>query len=153
MTKKKNWIKLVLTLIISIIVSFILTYYSVIDVEKIRKFGSDFQYNVISTSAIIGGFLFTGISILISTIDKERIKRLWEHNYLDNLYRSAFVGMVSNIITIIIAIAYLCLNLCNHENVERILIMIEIIGLIVGIVFFSWCIKKLISIISKLKKQ
>ena len=29
-------------------------------------------------SAIIGGFLFTGISILISVIDKERIKRLWD---------------------------------------------------------------------------
>ena len=27
-------------------------------------------------SAIIGGFLFTGISVLISAIDKERIKRL-----------------------------------------------------------------------------
>ena len=151
MTKKKNWIKLITTLAISIVGSFMLTHFSVIDVGKIQKLGSDFQYNVISTSAIIGGFLFTGISILISTIDKERIKRLWEHNYLDNLYRSAFVGMISNVITIATAIAFLCLDLC--DNVERILIMIEVTGLIVGMVFFAWCIKKLISIISKLKKQ
>ena len=151
MTKKKNWIKLIATLIISIVGAVLLTCFSVIDVGKIQELGDGFQYNAISTSAIIGGFLFTGISILISTIDKERIKRLWENNYLDNLYRSAFVGMISNVITIVIAIAYLCLNL--SDDAEKILIMIEISGLIVGMVFFAWCIKKLISIVSKLKKQ
>lgn len=128
-----------------------LFHFSVIDVAKIRDLGSDFQYNAISTSAIIGGFLFTGISILISAIDKERIKRLWENNYLDNLYRAAFVGMISNVITIVAALADLCLNV--PEKIENTLYCVEIVGLIVGIVFFSWCIKKLISIISKLKSR
>ena len=45
---------------------------------------NDFYYNCITLSSIIGGFLFTGISILISALDKDRINRLWENNYLDN---------------------------------------------------------------------
>lgn len=149
MIKRRNWIKLIIVLFLSIAGAFLLFHFSVIDIEKIRKLGSDFQYNAISTSAIIGGFLFTGISILISAIDKDRIKRLWENNYLDNLYRSAFVGMVSNVITIVAAIADLCFDL--QEEIENILFYGEITGLIVGIVFFLWCIKKLVSIVSKLK--
>ncbi len=151
MTQKKNWIKLISILLLSIIGSFLLFHFCVIDIEKIQKLENDFQFNVISTSAIIGGFLFTGISILISTIDNERIKRLWENNYLDNLYRAAFVGMTSNLVTIVIALVYLCF--CINECVEIILIKLEVSGLIVGLVFFAWCIKKLISIVSKLKKQ
>ena len=151
MIKRRNWIKLIIVLLLSIAGAFLLFHFSVIDVVKIRDLGSDFQYNAISTSAIIGGFLFTGISILISAIDKERIKRLWENNYLDNLYRAAFVGMISNVITIVAAIADLCLNV--PEKIENTLYCVEIIGLIVGIVFFLWCIKKLISIISKLKSR
>lgn len=96
MIKRRNWIKLIIVLLLSIAGAIMLFLFSVIDIVKIRDLGSDFQYNAISTSAIIGGFLFTGISILISAIDKDRIKRLWENNYLDNLYRAAFVGMISN---------------------------------------------------------
>lgn len=94
--------------------------------------------------------MFTGISILISVIDKERIKRLWDNNYLDNLYRSAFVGMLANIVTIVAA--FLLIFLKIDKQVVNILIKIEITTLIIGIVFFAWCIKHLIFIISKLKK-
>ena len=151
MIRRKNWIKLFVVLFLSVFGSALLVFQSSFDVERIREMGRDFQYNVISTSAIIGGFLFTGISILISTIDKDRIKRLWNNNYLDNLYRSAFVGMISNVITIIVAFVILCLPM--KEKVENNLFYIETTGLIVGLVFFLWCVKKLVSIISKLKTQ
>lgn len=151
MIRRKNWIKLFVVLFLSVFGSALLVFQSSFDVERIREMGCDFQYNVISTSAIIGGFLFTGISILISTIDKDRIKRLWNNNYLDNLYRSAFVGMISNVITIIAAFVILCLPM--KEKVENNMFYIETTGLIVGLVFFLWCVKKLVSIISKLKTQ
>ncbi len=150
MIKRKNWIKLISLLIISVISSLVLIKYGLIDVAKIETASNDFHYNAISMSSIIGGFLFTGISILISTIDKERIKRLWDNNYLDNLYRSAFVGMISNIITIIVALAYLICNLT--VKLQKLAIYVEIVSLFVGLVYFVWCIKFLISIITKLKE-
>jgi len=149
MTKLKNWICLGIVLIISISVSVLLLKSPFFDIEKIGELEPEFHYNAISMSAVIGGFLFTGISILISVIDKERIKRLWDYNYLDNLYRSAFIGMAANILTIITAFLLVLLSICQKG--QEIIIQIEITTLIIGIVFFSWCIKHLVFIISKLK--
>lgn len=149
MTKLKNWIWLGIVLLLSIGGSFFLIQSPLFDIAKFDYLAPDFHYNAISMSAIIGGFLFTGISILISVIDKERIKRLWDNNYLDNLYRSAFVGMIANVTTIIVA--FLLVFLDTGEQVMNILIEIEITTLIIGIVFFVWCIKHLIFVISKLK--
>ena len=151
MTKLKNWIWLGIVLLLSIGVSIVLLKSPLFDISKFEELAPDFHYNAISLSAIIGGFLFTGISILISVIDKDRIKRLWDCNYLDNLYRSAFVGMIANVATIIVAFLLVFLNICPKAN--DLLVKIEITTLIVGIVFFAWCIKHLIFVISKLKDQ
>lgn len=86
------------------------------DISKFERLDPDFHYNAISMSAIIGGFLFTGISILISVIDKERIERLWNNSYLDNLYRSAFVGMIANVITIIVAFSLVFLDISQKAE-------------------------------------
>ncbi len=150
MTKKKNWRNFIIILLLSIVVPFLLFQFSLIDIEGIVSLGADFHYNMISMSAIIGGFLFTGISILISAIDKERIQRLWQNNYLDNLYRAAFVGMISNVLTIIAAVVYLCV--AYGEKIGIILIKAEFISLFVGITFFIWSIKHLLFIITRMRK-
>lgn len=150
MTKLKNWIWLGIVLLLSIGASVALFCSPFFDIAKFEKLEPDFHYNAISMSAIIGGFLFTGISILISVIDKERIRRLWNCNYLDNLYRSAFVGMIANVITIIAAFLLVFLNVC--DKVRELFIQIEITTLVIGIVFFAWCIKHLIFVISKVKE-
>ena len=146
MTNKKNWRIFIIILLLSIAVPILLLRFSLINVDGIVSLGSDFHYNMISMSAIIGGFLFTGISILISAIDKERIQRLWQNNYLDNLYRAAFVGMIANVLTIITAVAFLCA--VHTEKAGVLLIKVEFITLFIGLVFFIWSIKHLLFIIT-----
>jgi acid phosphatase family membrane protein YuiD len=119
--------------------------------DVIINAGNDIQFNIISFSAIIGGFLFTGISILVSIIDKERIKRLWEHNYLDNLYRSASVGIFANITSIIAALTLVLCITCGL--ISKILIIAEIFCIILSLVEFSWCATKLFSVLRKLKND
>lgn len=149
MINKKNWIRLIGVLLITIISAVLLVRFKIIDIDKIKAQENDFHYNAISSSAVIGGFLFTGISILISAIDKERINRLWKNNYLDNLHRAAFVGMAANVVTILSAYVVICCNV--SDKLLKYLICIEVLTLIIGIVFFSWCIKQLIFILSKMK--
>ena len=151
MTKRKNWIWLGIVLLMSIGISIALFRSSFFVISKFEELAPDFHYNAISMSAIIGGFLFTGISILISVIDKERIERLWNNNYLDNLYRSAFVGMTANVITIIVAFSLVILDI--SQKAKDVFVQIEITTLIIGVVFFAWCIKHLLFIISKLKTE
>lgn len=151
MTKLKNWPWLGIVLLLSIGISIALFQSSFFDISKFEELAPDFHYNAISMSAIIGGFLFTGISILISVIDKERIERLWNNSYLDNLYRSAFVGMIANVITIIVAFSLVFLDI--SQKAEDVFVQIEITTLIIGIVFFAWCIKHLLFMISKLQTE
>lgn len=148
-TRFKNKLKISFLSIFSIIISIILLKYAIVDIQQLKQLGSEFQYNIISMSATIGGFLFTGVSILISVIDKDRIKRLWDNNYLDNLYHSAFIGMFANIFTIACAFVVIC---CNIEDcVIDYFYYIEVSTTIIGLVFFGWCIKHLLFIITRLK--
>ncbi len=149
MTKIKNWLKLISVVIIVLISVILLIKYDIIDLSKVIQKGDDFQYNAISSSAIIGGFLFTGISVLISAIDKERIKRLWNNHYLDNLYRASFLGITSNVVTIITAIILLCFSISKSK--EWIFVSVEIASLILGITLFIWCVKQLIFILKRMK--
>lgn len=149
MIKRRNHLRLV-TIIAGIIVACYFCYSKkVLDITKVVELGNDFHYNSISASAIIGGFLFTGISILISALSSERIKRLWDNNYLDNLYQAAFIGMTANVITIIDALIILCIHL--PDKAIRALVYIEVFLLFISIVFFIWCIIQLISVIKRLK--
>jgi hypothetical protein len=141
MTRVKNWIFLIIVLVISISVPIVLIWRGVIDIEKVKELGNDFQYNLISLSSVICGFLFTGLSILTSVVDKERIKRLWDHNYLDNLHRAAVIGMIVMVITIVLpCIFLLCsINDCTQEMIVR----IEIVALFIGLVELLICIYEL----------
>jgi hypothetical protein len=151
MVQKKNWLKLIAITIITIALVLFLIYKNYVDINQIILMGNDYQYNAISLSSIIGGFLFTGIGILISAIDKERIKRLWEHNYLDNLYRSSFGGILCNIFTIILTFAYLCLTL--SDTTKNIIICCQTILIVLGLVYFVWCVKQLLFILKRMKDR
>lgn len=149
MTKIKNWIILIIVFLSSFFAALFLASSSLLDLNHISELGNDLQYNFISISATIGGFLFTGVSILISALDNKRVERLWNHAYLDNVYRAAFVGIGANILTIIAALAMLLLVL--GERVQQIIIKIEIVTVVVGLVFFTWCVLELIFIVSTMK--
>lgn len=151
MTELKNWIKLILVFILSITAAIILTTSSFFDIEQITTLGEDLQYNFISTSATIGGFLFTGISILISAIGNKRIERLWENSYLNNLYHAAFIGIVSNICTILSALALVVLTL--SEKATQMAVRAEIISVFVSLVFFGWSVLDLLFILSRMKQS
>ena len=151
MTELNNWIKLILVFILSITAAIILTTSSFFDIEQITALGEDLQYNFISTSATIGGFLFTGISILISAIGNKRIERLWENSYLNNLYRAAFIGIVSNICSILSALALVVLTL--SEKATQMAVRAEIISVFVSLVFFGWCVLDLLFILSRMKQS
>ena len=149
MTNLFNWLKFVGVLLISLLASILLSFSSLVNIEQILKLGNDLQYNLIATSATIGGFLFTGISILISAITNKRIERLWDNKYLDNVYRAAFVGILANILTILSALAMVFLTL--ESNIQTICMRIEIVCVLCSLVFFAWCVFDLVFILTRMK--
>jgi len=151
MTNVFNWLKFIGVLTVSLLSSIFLSFTSLVDIEEILKLGNDLQYNLIATSATIGGFLFTGISILISAISNKRIERLWDNKYLDNVYRAAFVGILANILTILSAVAMVFLAL--GDKIKTAVIRVELVCVLCSLVFFAWCVLDLVFILTRMKSS
>jgi hypothetical protein len=148
-TEEKNWLGFFFVLVSSIVLSYCLTASPLVDLYAIRNLKQEYQYNLLSTSATIGGFLFAGISVLISVTENKKIDIFWNENYLNNMYRAAIMGIVANIVTIVAAFSSISLVLADSFRLQ--MIRLEIISVIVSIVFFIWCVWDIAFIISKMK--
>ena len=149
-TEEKNWLVFFFVLVGSIVLSYCLTASPLVDLYAIRNLKQEYQYNLLSTSATIGGFLFAGISVLISVTENKKIDIFWNNNYLNNMYRAAITGIVANIVTIVAAFSSISLVLTDSFRLQ--MIRLEIISVIVSIVFFIWCVWDIAFIISTMKQ-
>ena len=148
---RRNYIMLGSVTIGTIIITAILMKFDIISITMINKLGKDFQYNLLSFSGVLAGFLFTGVGILISAIDKERIKRLWYNRYLDNLNHCAALGILCSIFTILTVFSEL---FCTFsKEIQKKILEFQVLFIILGMVYFIWCTYMLISLISKMKKE
>lgn len=144
-----NTVLFVTVIILFAVITIVLFALNIISVDKIKCLDSDFQYNIISMSSIIGGFLFAGLSLIVSVLadGKERVSRLWENGYLDNLHKFAIIGIVFNVLSILLALSILITNITLWTYIYY----LELILVIESIVVFIWDIIHVLSIIKLLK--
>lgn len=114
----------------------------------------DFHYNLITFNSVIAGFLFSGISILVSLISNPSIKRLWDNGYLDGLYHSGGTGIFMSIISIITSfvIVLIPFNIDDHLHFFKVLLTFEVTLSIGSLVLFLYCTIELIYSIEILRK-
>lgn len=62
---------------------------------------SEFNSNIINVSAVLAGFLFSSLGIIISIPQNKFIDRLKTVGYMDIIYRSMFLGIIFLISTLI----------------------------------------------------
>ena len=132
-TKAKNIAKLGGALAISAGASVLVLECPYFNISLFLKCNVDFHYNAISMSA------------------KSRIKRVWDYNYLDNLYRAAFIGISANVVTLVVALLVILLDI--KEKIQRIFVSVEIASIITSLVFFIWSIRLMLFVISRLKDK
>lgn len=141
--------KLAIVLLITLIISTIMINSNLVNI-KLLIGNKDFLYNMISLAAVLGGFLFTGLSVLISLVGHERIGRLWENNYLDNLYYVVCLGMISSVITIICSISILIIII--SETVKILITKLLVVSVFYDIMLFVWAILRLFNLVKKIKE-
>ncbi len=115
-----------------------------------------FHYSLITLNSVIAGFLFSGISILVSLISIPSIKRLWSNGYLDNLYHSGILGITLNIISIIfgfIITLKLTIFNFNQDTYQRVLTILELATMLNGLVCFIICVSELVYCINILRRS
>ena len=147
MIKRKNMLELLVLFLASILATFCLFFFNLIDVNRVALLGNDLQYSIIATSSVIAGFLFTGVSIMLASMNSDVIRRLWNYNYLDNLYRSAFFGIGCYIISILIAY----ISVYRLESNSMFLLFAETLTFICGFLLFSTSLRYLYKTIGFLK--
>lgn len=148
--KLKEKIKLTIRLAITIFAAVWLTNSPWIDLEQVLARETDLQFNLISLSATIGGFLFTGISLFVSTIESKGIKDLWDYGYLERVYLGAFVGIFLNVLTIFAALAMVLMKL--DGSVQLLILQAEIVLILTSLVCFVWNSFNLIRLLGRTQK-
>lgn len=136
------------TIILLVVIVLIKLFYAKINRTNITEL--DFEYNLITLASTLGGFLFTGISILISVIDKKSIKPYWEAHYLDLLNASAIIGIISFLIAIIVSILAVLFDSVRETDI---IIKAQLCLTTIGIADFAFSIEELIFVIKKLKEN
>jgi hypothetical protein len=106
-------------------------------------------YNVISNNAIFGGFLYTGLGIIVSIIDKENIKYLDKHGYMDNYINGIKIGLVFNIISIIAALLLIAFDVKYAVFIKY----VSFLSMIIGVVFFIKSVFNIMKLIKIVRNQ
>lgn len=107
------------------------------------------RINIITINSLLIGFLFTGLSIIISGLEKDRIKRLNNNYYLEGFFYGIYVGVLFLCISMIISIVLfikLILNCC-------ILKYLELSFLISGMLYFLKSVYSLFTLTEKIRKK
>lgn len=150
-TKHRNVVQVIIAFCVVVGAFVVLVCFGIIDVGHIVNLSDSFQYNLTSVSSVIGGFLFTSLSILLSSVDQPRISRLYKGHYLDNLLRAAVIGVTASIVTVCTSL--LIVMTSTSPNFSKMLVWIEMASLITEVVFFCWCLKQFRFVILRAKKK
>lgn len=137
----------ILILIGSILIYMLLIKYQFLKVNS--SFEKSDHFNIITINSILAGFLFTGLGIFISSLNKTRIQRLENGGYLDKYYTTIYIAISLNIASIVAAVIIIFVD----KKYSYQLLLIEQMSLMVSIIFFVKCMVGLRKIISMIRKS
>ena len=139
---KKN----VFLLIILGVAAYFFVYFDVIEVTGIDK---SFHLDMLTINSMFAGFLFTSLGIMISILDKERIKKLDKSGYMDNYINAIYIGLAFHVISIICS---LLLIIFSETTIDIWLMYAEQLSLLIGVSFFIKSILNVLQIISMVRE-
>ena len=109
-----------------------------------------FHFNVLSINSILAGFLFTGLSIMISVSNKKIIKLLNRGGYLKIIDRSIYLGIFAHIFSIIMSFVSM---INSYAKFQIFFTNLEFASLLIGVTFFFMAILKLKTIVEKIREE
>lgn len=96
------------------------------------------QFNLLSFSAIIAGFMFTALSLMLSVGENETIKKLQLLNSWDTIHRTLIFGIYLSLATIALSAIILFIKL--PEIIGMISAFVQFNFLIVSVVLFVFAV-------------
>ncbi|WP_142311607.1 MULTISPECIES: hypothetical protein [Bacillus cereus group] len=116
---------------------------------KIENINRDFHINFLTINSVFAGFLFTGLGIVASIADKDRILKLDRAGYMDNYYNAIYIGLIFHVVSIVIA--SLSIIVIEISDIKT-LVAIEQFAMFGGVIFFIKAVCNILKIINKIRK-
>lgn len=117
-------------------------------IADFSSFSSSEHFSILNLASLFGGFVFTGLGIMLSGLSSPRIERLNDYGYMDKYYSTIYLALVCNITTIFAAVV-----LISSKKLIPVVATIEQLMLYLSIVFFVKCMLDVKRIISKIRKK
>lgn len=92
--------------------------------------------DLINYNAVISGFLFTALSILISALSNERIARLKQYHYIDKYFTAIIIALILSVLSIIINFTYLYFSIKVITDNIVIFQKVVVAGSFISSIFF-----------------
>lgn len=146
--------KIIIGTIVIVIIYILANIFGCIDLYSIMDpVDNDVHFNILTVCSIIGGFLFTGLSILIGVSDKKIIREYMKTDIINSIYSNILSGIFFNIVSIILAILIILnVNVTYMPNLKSWLSHFEVLSLLLGLWCFVMSIVDLKFIIDSIKQ-
>lgn len=140
------------TLVINAISTIVLALFIIIpNYSKITNINnSDLHFGIFTAMTAFSGFLFTGLSIMISTSDKWFYKELNKANRIDKIYFSIYVGLIFGALSMAISL-FFSFNIIQNKHIivlEFLLSFLTILNFIISLLYLI----KVINIMNQYSK-
>lgn len=125
----KEYKKIIKGIIISTIVMSILYLTGAINLTSlVDSNNSEICWNIITINSVFAGFMFTSLSMLISVITSDTIKRLERASLMEEVYKNILCGVYCSLISITFAliIIFILPNLFIYLSTQEKSILKEI---------------------------
>ncbi len=144
----KKWKNISISLFFAIIISIIIKKSGLIEFDSFIDFqnSKDLYWNIINLNAIISGFMFTSLGIILSTADGKVMRYLATSTIVDKMYINIVFGIWAGIFSIALSLLMIFINENIFEYLKNIIPMV----LIISIIFTLQCFIK-VSIIFNLQ--
>lgn len=97
----KEYKRIIKSSIISIVIMVVLILVKLISFTSlVNPSNTDVCWNIITVNSVFAGFMFTSLSMLISVVFSDTVKRLERASLMDEVYRNILCGIYCSLLSI-----------------------------------------------------
>ena len=115
-----------------------------------KNFDRGDYFNILTINSILAGFLFTGLGVLLSSLDRKSTARLEAGGYLDKYYLAIYIAIFFNMLGIVSSIVVI---FNTFPLIDIYLTYVVQLATIAGVIFFIKSMNGLRKIINKMRNS
>lgn len=147
----RKYKKSFILIFVSLFLTYILKETSLININVLmdKPVRIDYYWNIINFGAIISGFMFTLLGVIISTIDKKVMRRLMVTTIVNEIYINISLGVCTGIFSIMLSLFLIFIGDSIVDSTISVLAYLDISSIVLLLFSFIKGVKDIVFILNK----